>query len=613
MRVFKDKLFAKTQTVLWLAAGFWSIAIAGLAFLWNLGNVSLIDETEPLFAEAARQMTVTGDWITPYFNGETRFDKPPLIYWLMAIAYHIFGVNEWAVRLPSALSAIFLTLFLFLTVRTFGISHPWQRQIPSSNSVSAWLGAGLAATLFALNIQVIAWGRTGVSDMLLTACMDIGLLAFFWGYAIGDPEEKSPVLGVDLPQPLRNPNTWYFIFYLAIALAILAKGPVGIVLPALIIGSFLLYLGEFTTVVREMKLVWGLFLIGAIAIPWYVAVIVANGQTYIDSFFGYHNFERFTQVVNRHGEPWYFYFAVVLLGFAPWSSYLPLGLARSGFWKRRRWQSQSRSRQLTFFAFTWFAVIFIFFTIAATKLPSYVLPLIPAAAIVTSLFWSEELENPSLNGEGRSGRSPRRFFQISIGLNLLLLLLLAAAFFWSRQLLGRDPSMPEFRDLLQSSGLALRAAAILTITAGAIALSWWQGRSRPILAINLMSFLLFFTVAVYPIYILFDSQRQIPVREMADRIVELRQADEEVIMVGFEKPSLVFYTRQPITFFRRSTDTREYVQDLARKSSTPETLMILGYPNKIRGTGLRPPDYQVLAETGNYRLIRVEKQEFLEF
>jgi 4-amino-4-deoxy-L-arabinose transferase-like glycosyltransferase len=614
-------LFAKTQTVLWVAAGLWSIAIAGLAFLWNLGTVSLIDETEPLFAEAARQMTVTGDWITPYFNGETRFDKPPLIYWLMAIAYQVFGVNEWAVRLPSALSALLLTLFLFLTVRTFGLSHPWQRQIPPSNSVSAGLGAGLAATLFALNIQVIAWGRTGVSDMLLTACMDIGLLAFFWGYATGDPEEKSPILGVDLPQLLRNPNIWYFIFYLAIALAILAKGPVGIVLPALIIGSFLLYLGEFTTVVREMKLVWGLFLVGAIAIPWYVAVIVANGQSYIDSFFGYHNFERFTQVVNRHGEPWYFYFAVILLGFAPWSSYLPLGLARSGFWKRQRWQSQPRSRQLTFFAFTWFAVIFIFFTIAATKLPSYVLPLLPAAAILTSLFWSEEVENPSLNGEGRSGRlrsdgstgSPRRFFHFSIGLNLLLLLLLAAVFFWSRQLLGRDPSMPEFRDLLQSSGLALRAAAILTITAGAIALCWWQGRSRPILVINLISFLLFFTVAVYPIYALFDSQRQIPIRQMADRIVELRQADEEVIMVGFEKPSLVFYTRQPITFFRRSTDTREYVQNLAQKSPTSETLMILGYPNKIRGTGLRPQDYQVLAEAGNYRLIRVEKQEFLEF
>jgi 4-amino-4-deoxy-L-arabinose transferase and related glycosyltransferases of PMT family len=77
----------------------WLCAIASLGFVWNLGNIGLVDETEPLFAEAARQMTVTGDFITPYFNGATRFDKPPLVYWLMAVAYRAIGVNEWAVRL----------------------------------------------------------------------------------------------------------------------------------------------------------------------------------------------------------------------------------------------------------------------------------------------------------------------------------------------------------------------------------------------------------------------------------------------------------------------------------------------------------------------------------
>ncbi|MEG4876721.1 ArnT family glycosyltransferase, partial [Microcoleus sp. CZ3-B4] len=94
----------------------WLGAIGFVAFLWNLGNIGLVDETEPLFAEAARQMTVTGDWITPYFNGETRFDKPPLIYWLMAVAYRTLGVNEWAVRLPSALCAIALTCLGFYTL-----------------------------------------------------------------------------------------------------------------------------------------------------------------------------------------------------------------------------------------------------------------------------------------------------------------------------------------------------------------------------------------------------------------------------------------------------------------------------------------------------------------
>lgn len=80
----------------------WLLLLGWLAFFWNLGKNGLLDETEPLFVEASRQMTVTGDWITPYFNGVTRFDKPPLIYWSQAIAFQIFGVNEWAARLPSA-------------------------------------------------------------------------------------------------------------------------------------------------------------------------------------------------------------------------------------------------------------------------------------------------------------------------------------------------------------------------------------------------------------------------------------------------------------------------------------------------------------------------------
>ena len=105
----------------WIWALIWLMAINFVAFLWHLGSTSLVDETEPLFAEAARQMSVTNDWITPYFNGVTRFDKPPLIYWLMAIAFKLIGVNEWAVRLPSALSAIALTVMGFVTLQRFGV------------------------------------------------------------------------------------------------------------------------------------------------------------------------------------------------------------------------------------------------------------------------------------------------------------------------------------------------------------------------------------------------------------------------------------------------------------------------------------------------------------
>ncbi|WP_204368697.1 ArnT family glycosyltransferase [Neosynechococcus sphagnicola] len=239
------KLWEQYPAIAWVALGLWVVGIGGMAFCWNLGSVGLVDETEPLFAEAARQMTVTGDWLTPYFNGQTRFDKPPLIYWLMAIAYQGLGVNTWAARLPSALAAIALVALLGYTLRQFAMTAP-----PDSPAAAAvpkplqpWLVAWIGTTVLTLNPLFITWARTGVSDMLLTACMDGSLLAFFCGYA-----------QADCPPVQRR---WYFTCYGLIALAILTKGPVGIVLPGLIISSFVLYVGQGRAVWREMQLPWG--------------------------------------------------------------------------------------------------------------------------------------------------------------------------------------------------------------------------------------------------------------------------------------------------------------------------------------------------------------------
>ena len=113
----KKRLLILGLSIVWLSF------LAWLAFFYNLGNIGLIDETEPIFAETARQMVETGDWITPYYNGETRFDKPPLIYWLMAIAYHLFGIHEWSVRLPSAISGTALMCFGFYPLYRYGYYH----------------------------------------------------------------------------------------------------------------------------------------------------------------------------------------------------------------------------------------------------------------------------------------------------------------------------------------------------------------------------------------------------------------------------------------------------------------------------------------------------------
>jgi 4-amino-4-deoxy-L-arabinose transferase-like glycosyltransferase len=603
----------------------WLCAIAWVGFLWNLGNIGLVDETEPLFAEAARQMTLTGDWITPYFNGETRFDKPPLIYWLMAVAYRTLGVNEWAVRLPSALCAIGLTCLGFYTLskeegrrkeeegrrkEEEGKFFPTQNSKLKTPRLPLFLSTPwIGAALIALNPQTIAWGRTGVSDMLLVGCMCSALLAFFLGYTLEEQREQAEFSTVSAS---RFPNKWYLTFYVLIALAILAKGPVGIVVPALIVGCFGLYLGNFRQLWREMRPVSGILIILAIALPWYILVILANGQTYIDSFFGYHNFQRFTGVVNKHSAPWYFYFFVVLVGFAPWSIYLPVAIARTRFWQRSYWRRQPRSAQLSLFALFWFGCIFGFFTIAVTKLPSYVLPLIPAAAILVTLLWSDiiagnEPENRRAKLEKKPNSLPRGLLVTYI-FNVIFLLIVAGATFYSYNWLGDDPAMPNFPQAIQQSGLLIVGGTIWITAAVAIALLLWKRQQRWILVANLIGLVAFIIFGLTPAYKVVDINRQLPLRQLAQVAVQQKLPGEELLMVGFWKPSLVFYTQGPVTYYRAVRKAIDYIKE--SKNPTSPSILVLGYPEKFVQLGLQPNQYQLVDSRGAYQLARVPRTAF---
>ena len=621
----------KRSIALLLLSLLWLCAIASLAFLWNLGNIGLVDETEPLFAEAARQMTVTGDFITPYFNGDTRFDKPPLVYWLMAVAYRAIGVNEWAVRLPSALSAIALTCLGFYTLskqegssatdsvtdltdvgkKEEGKRHEEAEKFSHSPNLPLFLSTPwIGAALIALNPQTIAWGRTGVSDMLLVACMCSALLAFFLGYTLEEEREKAGFSTVSIS---RFPNQWYLTFYVLIALAILTKGPVGIVLPALIVGSFSLYLGNFRQLWREMRPVSGILIILAIALPWFILVILANGQTYIDSFFGYHNFQRFTQVVNRHSAPWYFYFFVVLLGFAPWSIYLPLAIARTRFWQRSYWRRQPRSAQLSLFALFWFCCIFGFFTISVTKLPSYVLPLMPASAILVTLLWGDIVagKEEEERREGRSAKKPNSLPQsllVTFIVNVVFLLILAGAIFYCYHWLGDDPAMPNFPQALQESGLLILGGGIWIITAGAIAILLWKRQQRWILAANFIGLVAFIIFGLTPAYNLVDLNRQLPLRQLAQIAVHQKLPGEEFMMIGFAKPSVVFYSHLPVTYYRLPKGAIDYIE--GSKNPSFPSILVLGYPDKFVQFGLQPNEYQLLDSRGAYQLARVPRTAF---
>jgi len=571
--------------------------VAIVTLLYRLGSIGLIDETEPLFAEAARQMAVTGDWVTPYYNDATRFDKPPLVYWLMAIGYRTFGVSEWTARLPSAIAAIgLMALVCVVTVRCVLPSRAPQGYL------KPWLVGGLAGSIAVLNLHTLVWGRTGVSDMLLSGCMGGALLAFFMGYCSLQPSVAVGMRPTGAPTTPIAARAWFALFYVLLALAVLAKGPVGIVLPGFAIFLFLLLVGQFWNTVRAMGLWWGMPLFAAIVVPWFVLVIADNGRAYVDNFFGYHNVARFTGVVNRHSAPWYFYFLVVGFGFFPWSAYLPAAIAQFRPWQFEAWRRVPRPQQLAPFAFCWFLGIFAFFSIAGTKLPSYVLPLLPAGAILVAIVLADAAYDEAEDLPLRPGRmrSPSRWLAFGHGASVLLWLVWAIAVWTIPSWYRYDPAVPEVDRQLIASGICQSAGLGLAVVAVAIAVTIGLRRRWVGLA-QVFGFCVMTIVSFHPFVTEIDRLRQQPLRELAETIAAIRQPDEPVVMLGFEKPSLVFYLRDGVTFLDRVSVGREFADCLPADTSA----LLIADESRQEDLELSANRIEQIEERQRYRLARI--------
>lgn len=347
-------------------------------FTW-LGKPYLWDEDEPKNAECAREMLEAGNWSVPQFNYQLRTDKPILLYWLMLTSYKLFGVGEFAARFWSAL----------LAVGTCWLTYQLGRRLYRP-TVGLWAGLAMASCLmFAVS------GRAATPDSTLIFCTTLTLFAFvrFGGVAQG-------VLA----------RGGYVALYFAMSLAVLAKGPVGVVLPGGILGLFLLLRHRPTTfaaalaprrlwsIVRGLRPLTAIVVLTVVALPWYVWVGVKTEGAWLAGFLGTHNVGRFTSTMEGHGGSIFYYPVAVLVGFFPWSCFLPLALFR--LVRRMRSAEGAASREADLFAACWIGAYLTFFTLAGTKLPSYVLPCYPALAVVTGVLLDEWLRSPALVSRG---------------------------------------------------------------------------------------------------------------------------------------------------------------------------------------------------------------------
>src|SRR5262245_45814213 len=338
-----------------------------LALIWaalalpNLGAASLWDIDEGLNAEAAREMYESGNWIVPRFNFQLRDAKPALLYWLQAAAYHAFGVNEFAARLPSAAAMLIAGLAVYELGRSM-----FSRT------------AGMLASLALMScILVSAVAHFANPDALLLACTSVTFLSFWLGFAPRQPGE-----------PPRR--TWFVPFGLACGLGMLAKGPVALALPGLVVLLYLTWQRQLHSLL-DRRLILGACAFAAVALPWYAMVTIETRGAFARGFFIKNNVERFVAPNNDHRGPIYYHPLVLLAGFAPWSVFvLPtLWYALRGCGRQPADDFRAegdRPLAAQRLLVCWFVAYLAFFSGAATKLPGYTLPLYPAFALMTARF-----------------------------------------------------------------------------------------------------------------------------------------------------------------------------------------------------------------------------------
>ena len=304
------------------------LAAIALSFFYNIHAVPLFDVDEGAFSEATREMLIRGDFISTYLNGVPRYDKPILIYWLQAASVTLFGINEFALRLPSALAATAWVMAVFFFVKTL------------RDAKSAFYAAIMMAT--ALEISVM--GKTATADALLNLWITSSMLA---GYLFFHTQRKK----------------YLYWMYLFIGLGFLTKGPVAIMIPLVVSFLFFAIKREFKLWLRAVFNPIGIAIFLAVALPWYVAQYLKEGDAFIQGFFFKHNIDRFQGAMEQHGGNIFYYVPVLLLGLLPYTTVLISTLMRI---------KTIIKDDLSLFLMLWFGFVFVFFSLSGTKLPHYI-------------------------------------------------------------------------------------------------------------------------------------------------------------------------------------------------------------------------------------------------
>jgi 4-amino-4-deoxy-L-arabinose transferase-like glycosyltransferase len=482
----------------------------------NLGKPSLWDIDEGNNAEAAREMLASGNWIVPTFNYQLRVDKPALLYWLQIFAYRSFGVNEFAARLPSALAALVTVLITYeLGRRLFGAASGLISGVILSTSIAFCASAHFANP-----------------DALLNSMVALTLFIFWRGFS-------------------SNGRWWFLGAGISTGLAVLAKGPVGLVLPAGVVFLFLVWSRKLA-ILRDRRLISGILLFLLVAIPWYVWVGVDTKASFLRGFLFQHNVGRYLHPMEHHAGPIYYYFLVLLIGFAPWSIFL---------WQTVWFAVGERGRKdecdlggpvapaLRYrFLWCWIAVCFLFFSLAGTKLPNYILPIYAPLAILSARCldrWrTQAIDLPAWN------------FKLA----MITLVVVGIGIALTALLIGRVMELPFTRGW-PLNGLERLAVLGVPFIVGAIAVWWCVAKRQRTNSVVLLAG----TAALFACALFAWGAGVLDAGKAPRELIEASGAcqPKREIRVGcyqYFQPSLVFYCGREVQRFESEQEAQEFLR-----------------------------------------------------
>ncbi|NDI20472.1 MAG: glycosyltransferase family 39 protein, partial [Burkholderiaceae bacterium] len=418
--------------------------LASVLWFATLDYRHLIPTDEGRYAQMAREMMVSGDFITPRYNDYKYFEKPPLHIWASAITFQLFGLGEWQARFWSGLTGYLTIPFVgFTAAQLFG-------------RVTGYL----AALILLSSPMWVVGGHFNALDMGLSAFLNLALCALL--LAQHAYEHQRPQSG----------RRWMWVCWLAMGLATLSKGLIGIVIPGMVLFAYIVTRFDWK-ILGRLHIFSGLVIFLIVTAPWFIAVSIENPE-FAHFFFIYEHFERFTATAHGRTAPFYFFLPLVLVGFLPW---MPQFFQSA---RQTLMQYRMQSFSASWMLWAWFAVILIFFSISRSKLPGYIMPVFPALAILAAKSIADYLESHA---------------HLSIGwrLQTLFFTLLAITGFFFLSEVGRN-GQPDEVDAYQAYTVwivvALSCLLVFSLVASLLA------KRNALLSIALFAFGFFLTATI---------------------------------------------------------------------------------------------------------------------